>query len=222
MEDFCFHEMYEKWKNKDTWKYREEWIEDWKKYPREGYKEFSIDDKLDFHSGVQNAFIPTVIEYGEDHHYVFFHTDRDHFDMLLELRDHPEQFELKHIPRLLEAIDDECYELSWQKMLAEMIYGTILHYREEGLSCYLRYLPGIPRSSCFHGCELILGWLRDTEEGKELLSSALSKLNADEKTQLQEFLNDALENHTLKDTLWKIMSQSPSDMCQSAPEIQTK
>ena len=64
MEAFCFRDMYEKWKNKDILKYRDEWIEDWKKYPPQGYKNFSTDEKLDFHNGVQNNFIPTVIEHG--------------------------------------------------------------------------------------------------------------------------------------------------------------
>lgn len=210
MENFCFHEMYEKWKNKDTWEYRDEWIEDWKKYPKEGYKEFSVDDKLDFHNGVQSGFIPTVIEHGKDHHYVFFHTDKDHFDMLLELRNHPQQFELEHIPKIIGMIDDDCYELSWQKMLAEMVYGIILHYREKGLSCYLRYLPEISRNSYFHGCEIILGWLWNTDEGKDLLSSVFSKQNTEEKARLQTFLGDVLEDRNLKDALWKAMVQIPS------------
>ena len=90
-----------------------------------------------------------------------------------------------------------------------MDYGIILHYKEEGLSCYLRCLPAIPRNSCFHGCERVLGWLWDTEEGKKLLPSVFSKWNAEEKSQLQEFLEDVLEDHELKDALWKVMNQTP-------------
>ena len=201
MENFRFHEMYEKWKYKDTEEYREEWIEDWRKYPPQDYKKLSIDDRLDFHNGVQNGFIPTVLEHGVDHHYIFFNTDRDHFDMLMELRDHPEQFELDHIPRLLELIDDECYELSWQQMLAKMVYKIILYYGAEGLTCYLQSLSGLSSNNYYHGCELIMGWLLDGEDGRRLISSVFSGYEDEKKAQIQKLLYNIIEDHDLKEML---------------------
>lgn len=206
MEAFCFRDMYEKWKSKDILKYRDEWIEDWKKYPPQGYKNFSTDEKLDFHNGVQNNFIPTVIEHGEGHHYVFFPTDKDHFDMLLDLRKHPEQFTLEHMPKLLALIDDDCYELSWQKMLAEMVYEVILHYKEKGLACYFQCLPQLLSNGCFHGCELVMEWLMGSESGKNLIRSVLPGYDPSCKAQLQELLNLEVKDSSLKKALQEIMN----------------
>ena len=205
MNDYSYRELINKWKlfapmtcNKENF---DEWIADWKFYEKGSCYAMSVEDKLDFIEGIQKEFIPIFDEDGN-----VMHTNWDHFEILNQLRDNPKLLSVEHIERLMLIMDDDCFELSWQKILAQILYGLILTYNDEGIECYLQNLPKLPSNAHWWGCSMLIYWIIEDEKGYGLLSKSLPKQTPVIQNQILSILEEEQE-YELSKTILAIINE---------------
>lgn len=195
MSEYCFSEMYAKWKERDTENNFEEWIEDWKRYPALAYKTMSMDEKIDFMYGVQKEFIATFDENGND----TMNTLRDMRNIQAELCEHPEWFEMKDLKRILEIVDDDCFELVWQQFLTKIIYNVILYNGEKGMKYYFENLHVISEHGYLHGCRFVIRGLLEDEQGRLLLKKVFPEQGKEIQEEVLQIMNDKRFQNTLQE-----------------------
>ena len=103
-------------------------------------------------------------------------------------------------------MDDDCFELSWQKMLAEILLGFILTYKDEGMDCYLLNLPNLPENAHYWGCSVLIYWIVEDEKGHSLLKKSLPKQIPAIHNQILRILEEEQE-YELKKTILTIINE---------------
>lgn len=208
MNDYSYRELIKKWKTFAPMTCHKvnygEWIADWKSYKKGCCYAMSVEDKLDFIEGVQKEFIPIFDENGND-----MYTYWDHYEILNELRENPKLLSVEHIKRLMIIMDDDCFEPSWQKILAEVLLGLILAYNDEGIECYLQSLPKLPTNAHWWGCSMLIYWITEDKKGYDLLKKSLPKQTSYIQNQMLSILEEECE-YELRETILTIINEETS------------
>lgn len=147
------------------------------------YTAMNIKEKIEFLHLVHQNKISLWDENGNDNDiWNDYHAVQD------ELLHHPEQFELEDILRIMRNLDDDCFEITWQFHLAQMIFRGIMCQGENGIDFFLKNLREVPEKGRFHGWHFPIQWLLE-EESYPILKEVLHKQTPKTKEIIMQILD---------------------------------
>ncbi len=172
---------------------------DVKNYNARDYQMMCVSEKINFLHKVHKEEISLWDDDGNDNEiWKDYHTVQD------ELLNHPEMLNCEGLLHIMKIFDDDCFEISWQFHLAEMLYFNCVYYGKSRIVFYLQHLNEIPENGRFHGWHFPIQWLmgeksfllfkeavqEQTKETKKIVLQILDGINVyqAEKDQLKEII----------------------------------
>lgn len=165
------------------------------------YQMMSVSEKIDFLHKVHKEEISLWDDDGNDNEiWEDYHTVQD------ELLYHPEILNCEDVLHIMKIFDDDCFEISWQFHLAEMLYHNCVHYGKNRIAFYLQHLQEIPLNGRFHGWHFPIQWLMG-EKTFLLLKEAIQEQTVETKKLVLQIL-DGVEGYQVeKDELRAIIDK---------------
>ena len=120
------------------------------------YRTMCISEKIDFLHKVHKEEIPLWDDEGNDNDIW-----DDYHTVEKELLDYPELLSCDDMLHIMRIFDDDCFEVTWQFHLAQMLVRNCLHYGKSRIALYLRNLQEAPLNGRFHGWHFPIQWLMD-------------------------------------------------------------
>lgn len=172
---------------------------DVKNYNAGDYQMMCVSEKINFLHKVHKEEISLWDDDGNDNEiWKDYHTVQD------ELLNHPEMLNCEGLLHIMKIFDDDCFEISWQFHLAEMLYFNCVYYGKSRIVFYLQHLNEIPENGRFHDWHFPIQWLmgeksfllfkeavqEQTKETKKIVLQILDGINVyqAEKDQLKEII----------------------------------
>ena len=108
---------------------------DVKNYNAGDYQMMCVSEKINFLHKVHKEEISLWDDDGNDNEiWKDYHTVQD------ELLNHPEMLNCEGLLHIMKIFDDDCFEISWQFHLAEMLYFNCVYYGKSRIVFYLQHL----------------------------------------------------------------------------------
>ena len=91
---------------------------------------------------------------------------------------------------LLSLFDDDCFELSWQHKLSEIIAGNMIHFGEDRIKFYLSNLYVVPEYGRRYGWNYTIQVLLSDMGSLGMFENAVLSMSSEVKNVVCEILND--------------------------------
>ena len=172
---------------------------DVKNYNAGDYQMMCVSEKINFLHKVHKEEISLWDDDGNDNEiWKDYHTVQD------ELLNHPEMLNCEGLLHIMKIFDDDCFEISWQFHLAEMLYFNCVYYGKSRIVFYLQHLNEIPENGRFHGWHFPIQWLMG-EKSFLLFKEAVQEQTKETKKIVLQILDGINEYQAEKDQLKEII-----------------
>lgn len=163
------------------------------------YQTMSVSEKIDFLHKVHKEEISLWDDDGNDNEFWNdYHTVQD------ELLNHSEVLDCEDVLHIMKIFDDDCFEISWQFHMAQMLYKNGVHYGKDRIAFYLQHLQEVPINGRYHGWHFPVQWFMG-EESFHLLKEAVQGQTPETKELVLQILEDIEIHQTERDELREII-----------------
>lgn len=165
------------------------------------YQSMCVSEKINFLYRVHTEEISLWDDDGNDNEIW-----DDYHAVQNELLQHPEMLNCEDLLHIMRIFDDDCFEITWQFHLAQILYRNCLHYGKSRISFYLQHLQEVPLNGRFHGWHFPIQWLMD-EKSFLLLKETVQEQTIETKKLVLQILDGIKIYPTEKDELRSIIDK---------------
>ena len=165
------------------------------------YQMMCVSSKINFLHKVHKEEISLWDDDGNDNEiWKDYHTVQD------ELLHHPEILNCEDVLHIMRIFDDDCFEISWQFHLAEILYRNCVYYGKNRIAFYLQHLQKVPVNGRLHGWHFPIQWLMG-EKSFLLLKEAVQEQTTEIKKIVMQILDGIEVYQEEKDELRAIIDK---------------
>lgn len=138
-------------------------------------------EKIEYMHKVQKGEISIFDDNGFDN------ADFEKYHSILdEFRFHPDTLDCDALLQIMRMFDDNCFELSWQLILAKIVVLNCEYYGKERFGFYLDNLNEVPKNGRYHGWETTIKMM--SNELNDIFKEALKDKSEEVKNLVHNIL----------------------------------